>query len=136
MKGEIYYRYHFEGENQKDIIDVKYELSWVPDGYTLLKNDEVSDSGIFIYKDQHGYIAQLTYIKTPTEGDVSLVMDGYDSLYVQTEVMVSNYRADFYAATESGLTNSLVWYDKYNTLFYISAMQALARNYMFGNLAR
>ncbi len=122
LKGETYYRYHFEGEKPEEVPDVQYEPSWVPEGYTLLNKDVISGDGILIYIDQQGYIAQLAYIKTPTEGDVSLLVDGQDTIYVQSEVMVGDYRADMYVTTESGCTSSLIWYDKYNTLFYISAM--------------
>lgn len=121
---EEYIQYEFECETTISISDTRYQTTWLPEGYKLLQYEQVNDGGVYIYVDEQNYIAQLTYICNPTEGDVNLLMDGNKLSYEYFETEVMGYKADMFISKDDTHTNSIIWNNEDNTLFYMSAMLA------------
>ena len=113
---EAFYEYFFEGEAA--VTDpAKYELGWVPEGYTFLSSYEIPGGEGIVYTDENDYVVSFTYTSN-ISGGTAFFVDGVD--YEQKSIMVNGCHADVYIATDSTQTGSIVW-TLDETLFYIAA---------------
>lgn len=114
---ETYYGYFFEGESA--VADpAKYELGWVPEGYTLFSSYEIPGGEGLVYTDENGHMVSFTYTSN-TSGGTAFFVDGVD--YEQKHATVNGYNADVYIAIDPNQTSSIVWTSD-ETLFYIAAL--------------
>jgi len=113
---EVFYEYFFEGE--ATVTDPeKYELGWLPEGYTFFSSYEIPGGEGIVYTDENDYVVSFTYTSN-ISGGTAFFVDGVD--YEQKSVTVNGCHADVYIATDANQTSSIVWTSG-EILFYISA---------------
>ena len=112
----VFYEYFFEGEVVTS-DPAKYELGWVPEGYTLFSSYELPGGEGLVYTDENGHMVSFTYTSN-TSGGTAFFVDGVD--YEQKSATVNGCHADVYIATDPAQTSSIVWTSD-ETLFYIAA---------------
>lgn len=112
----VFYEYFFEGEVVTS-DPAKYELGWVPEGYTLFSSYELPGGEGLVYTDEKGHMVSFTYTSN-TSGGTAFFVDGVD--YEQKSATVNGCHADVYIATDPTQTSSIVWTSD-ETLFYIAA---------------
>lgn len=105
------------GESQTDSKgESTYELTSIPDGYTLAM-ENVSDSGkACAFTNQAGQILQFTYIVGGKYTDLYLITESCQFSNVQW----GNITVDVYIANDQSKSNSIVW-EEGDVLFCISA---------------
>lgn len=113
---EVFYEYFFEGEAAVTDPE-KYELGWLPEGYTFFSSYEIPGGEGIVYTDENDYVVSFTYTSN-ISGGTAFFVDGVD--YEQKSVTVNGCHADVYIATDANQTSSIVWTSG-ETLFYISA---------------
>lgn len=103
------------GESQTG-HEAAYELTSIPDGYTLAM-ENVSDSGkACAFTNQAGQILQFTYIVGGKYTDLYLITSSCQFSNVQW----GNITVDVYIANDQSKSNSIVW-EEGDVLFCISA---------------
>ena len=111
---ETFTSYFFQGD-ELNTCGAIYELSKVPDGYTLSNRVEIPGSTMYIYVNEANQLLQFNYISEPNTGALTVVHDNH----VHSSVILGNICADLYISTDSTQANGLVWqYD--NALFILS----------------
>ena len=101
----ILYRYFSDSQNS---TLPTYEITALPDGYTLTDSivDETSCIQIF---DQNGTsMVFIYYFASPETQSEMVFFDGY----TYEPVTVKNISADYYAAATPDETNELLWFDE------------------------
>lgn len=111
---ETFTTYFFHGDDVA-INAEDYELSKIPEGYTLLDRIHIAGSTTIIYVNQNNQILQINYSNDPNMDSLIVVHDSH----VHTTVSVGNIGADLYTSIDSSQTNILVW-EHGNSVFMIS----------------
>lgn len=111
-----YTAYYFAGEVESD-ESLHYELTEIPEGYTLLIHEEADDGSITLYQDSDGRLLSFSYFNSNS----GIFFVG-DNDYVYSQVTVFGRPADLYTAIDPAHSNTIVWEDeKENMLFEVSA---------------
>lgn len=124
LKEGTHFEYDFESDNAVDMTGVRYEPGWVPEGFELVTQEVDDSSGMFIYIDEEGFIADFSYLLTFIEGEQSFMIDGNQPYYEYSVIKVMGYKADCYMSMDAEHTSTLVWIDENDTLFTVTAMLA------------
>lgn len=96
--------------------EAAYELTSLPNGYTLTAGKEDATGQSYVFTNEVGQILQFTYIIGGNQSD----------LYLETEtcqfetVQYGSITVDVYIANNQGKSNTIVW-EKNDVLFTISA---------------
>lgn len=115
---ETFVEYRFIGEAPPKNTIVEYELTWLPEGFSFQKEQDL-DGGTY-----------LTYTNDSGRRIIFSCLQGDDaaSLFVTSDyaeprsVQIGNIHADFYQANEEASSNMLVWTSEKDGLaFYIMA---------------
>ena len=122
LREGTHFEYDFEGENTIDMTGVRYETSWVPEGFVLIQHEVIDGLEMFLYVDEKGFNAEFSYMFATIEGDQKLLMDGNQPYYDYSVVEIMGYKADCYMAKNGEHSSGLVWIDKNDTLFTVTAM--------------
>lgn len=100
-----YVAYRFVGDADKESDTVGYSLTWLPEGFTLVKQMGDVKFSSQIYANAEN---QMISFMCSEGSDATGLFIGGDSEPVR-EVMVGETAADFYQATEADSANALVW---------------------------
>lgn len=121
LRGEEYFQYELENQDKIEQNKIRYEMSWIPEEYTIHLQQSLPNRDTVIYKDTEGYLAEFTYM-TATNGNMSSVGIGANgSNYEYAEVEIGGYKADCYISIDSEHTSTVIWSNEKNILFVISA---------------
>lgn len=96
--------------------EVAFELTSIPDGYTLAFMNEDDGGQSYAFTNEAGQILQFTYIIGGTYTDLYLDTESYHFRNVQC----GNIIVDVYIANDQSDRNTIVW-EKNDVLFTISA---------------
>ena len=99
---EHFVEYRFMGDVPEEIIT--YELTWLPDGFDLVKQQTMNKDGIFIYENVSGQ--QITFSYSWGSDAASLFIMEYAEII---PVEVAGRSADFYLANNADEVNALIW---------------------------
>ena len=122
LREGTHFEYDFEGENTVDMTGVRYETSWVPEGFVLIMQEYDDSGGLYAYSDISGYVSNFSYMFAKIEGDQKLLVDGKQPYYEHSVIEVMGYKADCYMSKDNEHSSTLVWIDKNDTLFTVTAM--------------
>lgn len=122
LREGTHFEYDFEGENTIDVTGVRYETSWVPEGFVLILQEYDDSGGLYAYSDISGHVANFSYMYVNIEGDQKLLVDGKQPYYEHSVVEVMGCKADCYMSKDNEHSSTLVWIDKNDTLFTVTAM--------------
>lgn len=116
---ESFFHYFYTGEDNSPVdIRSEYELGWIPDGYSLVNSQTVTNRTTLIYINNEGKLIQFSYIW----GDDSNPMFADKEKYIQQNITVQSMPAEIYLSQESSASNGIVWMDPtQDILFCISA---------------
>jgi hypothetical protein len=117
-KYEAFVEYRFIGDATKENAIVEYELTWLPEGFSFQKEQNL-DGGMYLtYANDSGQRIIFSYLRGDDAASLFVISD-----YTETRsTQVGNARADFYQADGETSSNMLVWSSEENGLaFYIMA---------------
>lgn len=122
LREGTHFEYDFEGENTVDMTGVRYETSWVPDGFMLIQHEVIDGLEMFLYVDEKGFNAEFSYMFATIEGDQKVLMDGNQPYYDYSVVEIMGYKADCYMSNNDEHSSGLIWSDENDTFFSVSAV--------------
>lgn len=106
--------YFFQG-NTVENNTADYELSEIPEGYTLLDRIDIPGSTSIIYVNENSQLLQINYAAAPDCDSLTVVHDSH----IHSTAMIGNIVANLYASTDPSQSTDLVW-EYNNYLFSIS----------------
>ena len=115
---EAFVEYRFIGEAPQENTIVKYELTWLPEGFSFQKEQDL-DGGMYLtYANDSGQRIIFSYLRGDDATSLFITSD-----YAETRsIQIGNICADFYQANEEASSNMLVWTSEEDDLaFYIMA---------------
>ena len=116
-KYSSYARYSFAHKTGVGGTLLNYEITILPEGYTLLMRKETNAGNFMIYHNGDGKIMQLG---SYTSESGALFVGGYE--YDHFEVTVSGRAADLYIAKDPTHSNTIIWENaEGNVLFQLTA---------------
>ena len=114
---EFFVEYRFEGDAPQDVTT--YELTWLPDGFELVKQQALDKYNVFIYENVSKQ--QITFSYSWGSDMESLFIMNYAEII---PVEVVGRSADFYLANNEAEANGLIWISADGeTIFCITACQ-------------
>jgi len=110
--------YRFIGEAPQENTIVEYELTWLPEGFSFQKEQDLSNSTYLTYANDSGQRILFSYLEG---NDATSLFMAADYTEVQS-VQIGNINADFYQASQETSPNGLVWVsEEENMCFCITA---------------
>ena len=117
-KYEEFVEYRFIGDTPKENNIMQYELTWLPEGFSLQAEQSLGSGTYLIYTNDSGQRIIFSYLKG---NDSSSLFVAADYTEVQS-VQIGNIKADFYKASQAISPNGLVWIsEEENLCFCITA---------------
>lgn len=115
---EAFVEYRFIGEASQENTTIEYELTWLPEGFSL-QNEQDLDGGTYLtYTDDSGRRIMFSYLQGDDAASLFITSDYTEIRSIQ----IGNIHADFYQASEEESSNILVWSSEEDDLaFYIMA---------------
>lgn len=115
---EAFVEYRFIGEAPQENTTIEYELTWLPEGFSL-QNEQDLDGGTYLtYTDASGQRIMFSYLQGDDAASLFIISDYTEIRSTQ----IGNIHADFYQASEEESSNMLVWSSEEDDLaFYIMA---------------
>lgn len=115
---EAFVEYRFIGEAPKETAIVEYELTWLPEGFSFQKEQDL-DGGMYLtYTNDSGQRIIFSYLQGDDAASLFVISDYTEAQSTQ----IGNIRADFYQADEETSSNMLIWSSEENDFaFYIMA---------------
>ena len=111
---EAFVEYRFVGEAPEDDEISVYELTWLPEGFSLQDEQELGGSTYLTYFDASGQ--RIIFACLRGDDATSLfVMSDYEEI---RSVQVGSITADFYQAAEENSSNMLVWSSEENDIVF------------------
>ena len=95
---------------------VVYRLTWVPEGYSELKESISDDQVVIVYRNDEGYLLAFTYTKNRESVSAYVLLDNQET-DVQA-VLVSGKIADLYLEQQADKASILVWDDDEKGVFF------------------
>lgn len=115
---ESFVEYRFVGNTPPEHTVTEYELTWLPEGFSLQKKLDLDGSIYLTYTDDSGGRIIFSYLRGD---DTTSLFVASDYAGVQS-IQVGTNRADFYQASQEDAANLLVWFsEKENYSFSIMA---------------
>ncbi len=114
---ETHTMYWFGMEKQDTLPH--FELTYIPEGFTVLKDESTSSSRTVIYEKGEEYFGFIYHLIQ--EGS-QLLIDYRDAEYSTIEIKVNDCEGHFYWSDDPTESKNLVWIDEVNgVIFIISA---------------
>ena len=111
---EAFVEYRFAGEASQENEAVDYELTWLPEGFSLQKEQNLDGGTYLTYTDDSGQRIIFSYLKGDDAASLFVASD-----YTEVKsVQVGNIKADFYQAGEEASANVLVWLSEEDTFCF------------------
>lgn len=98
--------YRFAGEGAKHGV---YRVGWVPEGYTVWRENEASAFSTIIYVNADEKLLDFTY--GPMQEGSGIAVTDTDQAVVK-QVEINGIPGEFYLSTDPTLSNSLIWLDE------------------------
>lgn len=115
---ESFVEYRFIGEAPQENTVVEYELTWLPEGFSFQKEQDLDGGTYLTYADDSGRRIIFSYLQG-TDAASLFVTSDYTEI---RSIQIGNIHADFYQANEKASSNMLVWTSEEDDLaFYIMA---------------
>ncbi len=113
---ESFYVYVFDDDNvDTNIAITEYRLGWLPDGYSLVSEQETPVGKVAIYSNSMGETLSFAYANQST--DVTFLAEGVD--YIQHHPDINGVNADVYLSPIQNESSAIVWIDdNTDTLLY------------------
>lgn len=102
---ETFVEYRFVGDTLKENGAAEYELTWLPEGYSLQKEHTLNSGTYLTYTDDLGQRITFSYLEGSDITSLFVASD-YESVY---SVQIGNNHAEFYQAGQETSSNALVW---------------------------
>ena len=118
-KYETFFVYRFIGDIDADESNIisEFELTWIPDGYTKIKDLDSGNQKTIIYANDSGQLLKFNCSSNPDEANFFIdINDGE----LQTAT-VGEYEADVILFDNPHTANAILWTDQCDRAFYISA---------------
>ena len=71
--------------------------------------------------DEQGNLAQFTYAILPEKNNAAVYVDGNSPDYQYIETQAREYKAELYFSITNNYSSTLIWIDKNDSLFVITA---------------
>ena len=115
---EAFVEYRFTGEASQENESADYELTWLPEGFSLQKEQNLDGGTYLTYTDDSGQRIIFSCLKGDDAASLFVTSD-----YTEVQsTQVGDICADFYQADGEASSNMLVWSSAENNLvFYIMA---------------
>lgn len=115
---EAFVEYRFIGEVPQENTIVEYELTWLPEGFSFQKKQDLDGGTYLTYTDDSGRRIIFSCLQGDDAASLFVTSD-----YAETRsVQIGNIHADLYKANEEASSNILVWTSEEDDLaFYIMA---------------
>ena len=115
---EAFVEYRFTGEASQENESADYELTWLPEGFSLQKEQNLDGGTYLTYTDDSGQRIIFSCLKGDDAASLFVTSD-----YTEVQsTQVGDICADFYQADGEASSNMLVWSSAENDLvFYIMA---------------
>ena len=115
-KYEEFVQYKFIGDTSTQNNVVQYELTWLPEGFSLESEQSLGSGTYLIYTDGSGQQIIFSYLQGTDSSNLFVASDYTEARSVQ----VNDIKADFYQASKENSANILVWLsEEDNFCFYI-----------------
>ena len=103
---EHYFVYNYEGDNADTANNgiTHYELTWIPEGYRELGEDNLANMLTKTYANEEGMVYRLLYTNNPD----SYLFIGSENL-MEEKVTVNGIPADIYISSDPDVSNTIVW---------------------------
>ena len=95
---------------------VVYQPTWIPEGYSELKQSVSDDQVVIVYRNDEGYLLSFTYTKNRESVSAYVLLDNQET-DVQA-VLVGGKTADLYLEQQADKTSVLVWGDDEKGVFF------------------
>ena len=115
---EAFVEYRFIGEVPQENTIMEYELTWLPEGFSFQKEQDLDGGTYLTYTDDSGQRIIFSCLKGDDAASLFVTSD-----YTEVQsTQVGDICADFYQADGEASSNMLVWSSAENDLvFYIMA---------------
>lgn len=110
---ETFTSYFFQGDDVETNVE-DYELSEIPEGYSLLDRIDIPGSTTIIYVNEINQLLQINYSNDPNLDSLTVVHD----THIHTSVSIKRIPADLYTSTDPTRAHVLIW-EKDNYIFSI-----------------
>ena len=108
---EAFVEYRFIGEAPQENTTVEYELTWLPEGFSLQSEQDLDGGTYLTYTNDSGQRITFSY----SHGDNATSLFVASDYTEVKSVQVGNIKADFYQAGEEASANVLVWLSEEDT---------------------
>ncbi len=109
--------YFVEGESVSSRSKVKYQMAWIPEGYSFQQELEDPFGKTILYSNANSQRLTFSYLEQSKDTVVSA--EGVE--YIQHHPVVNGVMADVYLAPDENESNAIVWVEpKTETLLYIT----------------
>ena len=95
---------------------VVYQPTWIPEGYSELKQSISDDQVVIVYRNDEGYLLAFTYTKNRESVSAYVLLDNQET-DVQA-VLVGGKTADLYLEQQADKASVLVWGDDEKGVFF------------------
>ena len=114
---ETFFVYRFSGNISGPTEPGDFSLTWLPDGYGLIYEEDTGSRITRFYMNESGEMLKYHYVYVPEENDIFI--DAENAVIMTTTV--GEYTADILTFDSSDEANVIMWTDKNNHAFVISA---------------
>ena len=111
---EAFVEYRFVGEAPEDDEISVYELTWLPEGFSLQDEQELGGSTYLTYFDASGQRIIFACLRGDDAASLFVISDNEEFRIVQ----VGSITADYYQAAEENSSNMLVWSSEENDIVF------------------
>lgn len=104
--------YRFAGEGAEHGV---YRVGWVPEGYTVWRENEASAFSTIIYVNADGKL--LDFIYGPMQEGSGITVTDTDQTVVK-QVEINGIPGEFYRSTDLTSSNVLIWLDETSGMYF------------------
>ena len=105
-----YTAYWFDGGEEKTLPE--YELTWVPEGYEIVYEDQLPDQRNIVYQCGDDVNASFSVSYDLSTNDVPLRILTFDGEYTIEEIQINGCPGEFYQSLDASVSSCLVLLDE------------------------
>lgn len=111
---ESFVEYKFVGDTPEVNNEIVYELTWLPEGFSLQKGQHLDGGTYLTYTDNSGRRIIFSYLQGDDAASLFVASD-----YTERQsIKIGTVHADFYQANEESSANALVWLSEDDALSF------------------
>lgn len=111
-----YTTYRFTSEDQNELPD--YELTWIPDGYELIREDSYEQMYGAVYLRENNIIDGFTFDYSIANNDTQMSIHSNYGQYHSEAVNISGKHGELYLSNNANDANALIWFDEDNNIVF------------------